>query len=108
MSVKDVEAASFFNIPNSNCAICRARYQRIAVVLQGPNTTIVPIQDRAKSSVTAVVDVNTGVVASSQKLIIIKLQTCNDMSSMSSEGKVLGSRIWMHPHISNAMMATID
>jgi hypothetical protein len=107
MSVKYLLTQPSLNIPNPYRSIGRARDKNVALVLQSPHAAFVSLKLLPKFSGLGIIDVDKGIVASSNNLVLVKLQAGNNMARVRSKGNMAWLNFTTGPALPNHMMATV-
>jgi hypothetical protein len=75
--------------------------------LKRPDTTLVTLKLLAKLTRLGVVDVNEGIVATSDNLVLVKLKTRNNVTRMSRKGNVAGFYLAAGPALTDHVVAAV-
>jgi hypothetical protein len=77
------------------------------VIFKSPDTALVAFQRGFQRTSLGVVNVDIGIITSSQDLVRVKLQTGNNVAIVSTESEVLRFDIRLHPTPTDGMMTAI-
>jgi hypothetical protein len=108
VSIKDLLAEATLNVPDAYGPVGRTGDKHIALVLQSPDTTLVTLELLAEFTRLCVVDVNEGIVAASNDLVLVKLETSNHMSRMSCKGNMAGFYLTTGPALADHVVTTVE
>ena len=85
MTLEDVDFLALIDIPDTDGSIGRAGDERVSTIRQSPYATFMALQSFHRFSSLCVVNVDVGIVTSSDDLVLVKLQTGHNMSLTCSE-----------------------
>lgn len=80
MALEDVDLLALVDIPDTDRSVGRAGDESVPTIGQCPYTTFMTLQSSYRFSSLCVVDVDIRIVASSDDLVLIKLQAGHNMS----------------------------
>jgi hypothetical protein len=106
--IEDLLTEPPFNIPHANRSIGTTRNEHVAFVLQGPDATLVALQLLAELASLGVVDVNEGIVATCDDLVLVELEASDDVTRVSSERDVPGLHLAAGPTLTDHVVTAVQ